>query len=173
MDCLRSFTQEIELAGLTLASLNPSISSWGTVNNYHYSAVCTFSAGAGVCSFRPQGFKNIDVYGIKVTGLIISDPSSLTLGAIIQNWGLAVNLTGTYAQLSGVYTNQSQTVLQNPVSIYLDRYSPEINFASPIKSLNNVSIQNLFIQANNGQLNTDIALAGGIQLTTYYKFEGE
>jgi hypothetical protein len=173
MDCLRSFTQNVDLGGLSLLSLNPTISAWGSAGAYHISAIGTFSAGFGVCSFLPQGFKNIDVYGIKVTGLIISDPANLTDGAIIQNWGLAINLTGTYAQLSGVYGNQSQTINQNPQSIFLDRYSPEITFPSPIKSLNNVSIQNIFIQANAGQINTDIALTGGIQLTTYYKFEGE
>jgi hypothetical protein len=173
MDCLRSFTQNIDLSGLTLLSLNPVISSWGSAGNYHFSAICTFSAGAGVCSFTPQGFKNIDVFGIKLTGLVISDPNNLTLGAIISNWGVNVNLTGTYAQLSGVYANQSRPVVQNPANIFLDRYSPEITFSSPIKSLTNVCIQNLYLQANNGELATDIALTGGVQLTTYYKFEGE
>lgn len=172
MECLRSFTQKISITS-SLVGLNATQSFWTSGLNIHCSAIATFAAGVGPAVFLPQGFKNIDVYGIKVTGNIISDPSNLTDGGIVNDWGVILNTDGFYSEISGVYSNQALTVTQNPATISLSRYQSYLEFPSPIKALTNISINNLYLQANFCQVNTDLAILGELQFTTYYKFEGE
>lgn len=172
MDCLRSFTQQISVQS-SLVGLNSTQSFWTSGPNIHCSAIATFAAGVGPAVFLPQGFKNIDVYAIKMTGTIISDPNNLTDGGIVSDWGVILNTGGTYSQLGGVYSNQAITVNQSPQTISLSKYAGYLEFPSPIKSISNISINNLYIQANYCQVNTDLAILGELQFTTFYKFEGE
>jgi len=172
MECLRTFTQTINIQN-TLTSLNSVQSFWTSGLNIHCSAVATFAAGVGAATFLPQGFKNIDVYALSVTGEIISDPANTTQGGIIDTWGVILNTVGTYAQISGVYSNQAIAPNQNPATISLSRFGNYVEFSSPIKSLSNICINNIYIQASNCQVNTNLALFGQLQFTTYYRFEGE
>jgi len=172
MDCLRSFTQSISIQN-TLTALNSTQSFWTSGLNIHCSAVASFAAGVGPAIFLPQGFKNIDVYAVSVTGEIISDPSVITQGGIIDTWGVILNTNGNYGQLSGQNSNQAITPNQNPTTISLSRFGNYIEFPTPIKSLTNISINNLYVQASNCQVNTNLALFGQLQFTTYYRFEGE
>jgi len=172
MECLRSFTQSISIQN-TLTSLNSVQSFWTSGLNIHCSAVTSFAAGVGPAVFQPQGFKNIDVYGISVTGEIITDPAVTTQGGIIDTWGVILNTSGSYAVLSGVNSNQVITPNQNPGTISLSRFGNYIEFPSPIKSLSNICLNNIYIQASNCQVNTNLALFGQLQFTTYYRFEGE
>lgn len=172
MECLRSFTQSITIQN-TLTGLNSVVSFWTAGLNINCSAVATFAAGAGPAVFLPRGFKNIDIYGISVTGEIISDPNSATLKAQIDNWGVILNTVGAYSQLSGVNSNQVITPSQNPATISLSKFANYVDFPSPLKSVTNISLNNLYLQASECQVNTNIALFGQLQLTTYYRFEGE
>jgi len=172
MGCLRTFTQSIIIQN-TLTSLNAVKSFWTIGANNHCSAIATFAAGAGPAVFQPQGFKNIDIYGISITGEIISDPSNITQGGIIDTWGVLLNTVGNYAEISGTFSNQALTVSENPVTISLSRYANYIEFSSPIKSVQNISFNNIYVQASSCQTNTNLALSGQLQLNVFYKFEGE
>ena len=172
MECLRSFTQSITIQN-TLTGLNSVVSFWTAGLNINCSAVATFAAGAGPAVFLPQGFKNINIYALRLNGEIISDPNSATLKAQIDHWGIILNTVGAYSQLSGVNSNQAITPSQNPATISLSRFANYIDFPSPIQSVTNISMNNLYIQASECQVNTNIALFGQLELTTYYRFEGE
>ena len=172
MDCLRSFTQSINISS-TLTALTATKTFWTVGLNNHCSAIATFAAGAGPAVFKPEGFKNIDVYGISITGEIISDPSSTTLGGIIDTWGVLLNTNGFYSEISGTFSNQALTVTENPLTISLSRYANYIEFQSPIKALQNISFNNLYIQASSCQTTTNLSIFGQLQLNVYYKFEGE
>jgi hypothetical protein len=172
MECLRSFTQSIIISN-TLTSLNAVKSFWTIGLNNHCSAIATFAAGAGPAVFKPEGFKNIDVYGISITGEIISDPANTTQGGIIDTWGVLLNTVGNYSEISGTFSNQALTVSESPVTISLSRYANYIEFRSPIKSIKNISFNNIYVQASACQTTTNLALSGQLQLNVFYKFEGE
>ena len=172
MECTRTFTQSINISS-TLIALTATKTFWTVGLNNHVSAIATFAAGSGAAVFKPEGFKNIDVYGISITGEIISDPSSTTLGGIIDTWGVLLNTDGNFAEISGTFSNQALSVTQNPVTISLSRYANYIEFSSPIKALTNISFNNIYIQASSCQTNTNLAIFGQLQLNVFYKFEGE
>jgi hypothetical protein len=172
MDCLRSFSQSIVIQN-TLTSLNANKSFWTVGSNIHCSAIATFAAGAGPTVFKPQGFKNIDIYAIGIQGEIISDPTNLTQGGIINTWGVLLNTVGNYSEISGVFSNQGLTVNENPITLSLSRYTNYVAFSSPIKSIENISFNNIYIQASACQSAIDLKIFGQLQLTVYYKFEGE
>lgn len=124
--------------------------------------------------FRPTGFKNIDVYGIKLAGNFTADPNNATLNAIITNWGARVTTTGAYSQIGGVFPNTlNLPVSQSPVTIGLNNFNPFVEYPSPIKSVTNIIIDTIFFSAENCQSPINIALLSDVQLIVYYKFEGE
>ena len=172
MDCLRSFIQHTNLQ-TNLISLNALSQFWGVVGNYHCSSIASFTSIGGPVIFEPKGFKNIDVYGIKVLGQIQCDPASATLQGQIIDFGFNVNLVGTYPLIGANISNNILSISQSPNTISVSKYQPDIYFESPIKSVSNISIQNLFIAANNCVSNTNLSLYGSISLIVYYKFEGE
>lgn len=172
MDCLRSFTQSINIQN-TLTGLNSVFSFWTVGLNINCSAVATFASSAGPAVFLPQGFKNINIYALRLNGEIISDPISLTQKAKIDTWGVILNTVGSYSVLSGVDSNQIISPVQNPIIFSLSKFANYVDFPSPIQSVSNISINNIYIQASECQVNTNISLLGQLQLTVYYQFEGE
>jgi hypothetical protein len=172
MDCLRSFIQTTNLS-TTLQSLNAVSQFWGSAPNYHCSSIASFTNVGGPVIFEPQGFKNIDVYGLKILGQIQCNWASATLQGQILDFGFNINLVGTYPLIGANVSNNILPIVQNPTTISLTKYQPDIFFKSPIKSIDNISVQNLLIAANNCVSNTNLSLAGSISMIVYYKFEGE
>lgn len=172
MECLRSFSQSVSINN-TLTSLNSVSSFWTAGLNINCTAIISFAAGVGPAVFQPQGFKNIDVFGIRVNGEIQSSPSSATQKAQIDSWSIILNAVGTYPLLSGNFSNQAITPTQAPTTISLNRFANFVEFSSPIKSVSNICVNNIYIQASECQVNTDIDLTGQLLFTVYYRFEGE
>jgi hypothetical protein len=180
MSCYRSFILDYDING-SLTTIA------GATNNFYLSnsnpCVATIIRGPVspspglVVQFLPQGFKNIDVYSIKLIGTIQSNPSSTNNG-VVDNWGVEVNAVGTYGEIGGIYsgpfggpTNFAPTL--QPIHIGLNNHNPLVEFASPIKSVTNISINRLLFSAHSLQTATDFSFLSNFALVVTYKFEGE
>jgi hypothetical protein len=174
MECLRSFVLDFKAIGLLSGFPGGAYRFWAVGLNYYCNAAIDVDLAPNPAIFRPQGFKNIDVYGIKLAGNFTSDPNSATSNAVITNWGARISTVGTYSQISGVFPNTlNLPVSESPVTIGLNNQNPEVEYPSPIKSVTNIIIDTIFFSAEHCQSLTDIALLSDVQLIVYYKFEGE
>jgi len=181
MDCVRNFTFQTNWNTLTTGSPQPITAHIWTngVQNFMTAIYPYYSTPNTDLSFRPQGWANIDVYGIQVNGYAQGDPSNTAFGGgIIDSWGLTLNLEGQNPTLNGVITQNTlptPTILQNQnwTTFTLSSLNPKIEFTSPIKSVVNVIPKELKIQAHNLQTATDFDLLAQINVTIYYRFQGE
>jgi hypothetical protein len=177
MSCFRSFILDYDING-SLSTLS------GATNNFYLSnsnpCVATnirmpvSPSPMNVVEFIPQGFKNIDVYSIKLIGHIASNPSNVNNG-VVDNWGVEINAVGTYGEINGVAGVQAANyspILQ-PIHLGLNNHNPLVEFASPIKSVSNISLQRVLFNAVNLQTATDFSFVSNIGLVITYKFEGE
>jgi len=106
MSCFRSFILDYDING-SLTTIA------GATNTFYLSnsnpCVSTIIRGPVspspglVVQFLPQGFKNIDIYAIKLIGTVQSNPSSTNNG-VVDNWGVEVNAVGTYGEIGGIYS---------------------------------------------------------------------
>ena len=174
MECIRSFVQDFKVIGL-LSSFPGGARRFYTigVNNYCVAAI-DVDLAPNPAVFTPQGFKNIDVYGIKLAGNFTTDPNNLLYNGMIYNWGARVTTVGTYGQISASIPNTLNLPLsESPSIIGLNNLNSEVEYPSPIKSVSNIIIDTILFSAEHCQSAVDLALLCDIQLIVYYKFEGE
>jgi len=174
MECLRSFVQDYKIIGL-LSSFPGGARRFYTIGlNTYCVAAIDIDLAPNPAVFTPQGFKNIDVYGIKLAGNFTSDPNNLTLNGMIYNWGARITTVGSYGQISASIPNTLNFAInENPQIIGLNNLNPEVEYPSPIKSVSNVIIDTIVFSAEHCQSAVDLALICDVQLIVYYKFEGE
>ena len=174
MECLRSFVLDFKVIGL-LSTFPGGAKRFFTIglNNYCVAAI-DVDLAPNPAIFSPQGFKNIDVYGIKLAGNFTTDPNNLLYNGMIYNWGARITTTGTYGQISAAIPNTLNfTLNESPGTIGLNNYNPEVQYPSPIKSVSNIIIDTILFSAEHCQSAVDLALLCDVQLIVYYKFEGE
>jgi hypothetical protein len=174
MDCLRSFVIDFKVIGNLSSFAGGAYKFWSVGSNNYLNAAIDLDLAPNPAIFKPEGFKNIDVYGIQLAGNFQADANSLTLNGIITNWGARVVTIGNYGQISAsIPFPLNFNVTQNPQVIGLNNINPKVEFPSPIKSVSNIVIDTLNFTAEHCQSNTDLALISDIMLIVYYKFEGE
>jgi hypothetical protein len=135
--------------------------------------------------FDIQGFKNVDVYGMKFipemkfTDFDYFSSGSTTAFSFTNNYDIIISLDGQKELLGG------QSVLTNPVlqstkAYVLNNFTPDVMLASPIKSCKSIDFQTFkatFLgleYANTGAMaghSMVLDIKGDFYL--YYKFEGE
>jgi len=169
MECLRSFNFVI---GGQANFVAPDVKTWTSGTETFY----TFERN-GSSTFTPQGFKNIDVYGVSVIGNFGTFNIPVLGGAIPSDWAVRLVINGQYSLLGGVIQPTNDFNLANNVSnintFKLGRFKPDLKFGDPIKSVS--SFQIIQIESNG----TGVQTAGNVNLQyllnfiVYYKFEGE
>jgi hypothetical protein len=169
MDCLRSFTiwinqsKSFNVAGVT-------VKTWGTLGNYHWSVIDQ----QGMSTYQIQGFKNVDLYGMKMLGDVQTDLTSSD-GAIVSDFSFRLGIAGQIPLISGDvltspnYWGISQTVPQWDLSKY--RY--EVNFETPYYSTKSITFEAFRAQGNNAETLNSVQLDLNLQFVFYYKYEGE
>lgn len=176
MECLRSFIIDYQISGSldTLPDCDYAIYFNGPYNTMASAILNITQNPSDTAVFKPTGYKNIDVYGIKLLGHIASNPSAGQNG-IITNWGVQINAVGNYGKISssngGIGINY--TINTNPLTLGLNNLNNEIKFYDPIGSLSNISIQRILFDVEKLQSGSSFAFVSNIALLVYYKFEGE
>jgi hypothetical protein len=164
-DCLKQFQFGI-INQRTYSTASNTFVGWttGTSNNW-------MVASGDSTDFTIQGFKNINLYGIKMQSYVQS-PLGGNYG-ITEDFSWTLKLTGEKPSISGVFGTNSYNASLYPIDLRLSKYENTIMFAEPIKSLSKIEIFNFVAQGygNNSLLNIKLDL----EATFYflYKFEGE
>jgi hypothetical protein len=169
MDCLRSFNF---IAAGQSNWVAPDVKTWFVGAQEFWS----FQRN-GLSTFSPQGFKNIDVYGIEVIGNIGTLVGAPLGGAIPTDWSTRISINGQLPVLGGVIggTNNFNidTASPNANLFELGRYNPSVNFASPITSVSSIVINQIKSNGTGGQTSANVNLQYSFNFVVYYKFEGE
>ena len=169
MDCLRSFNF---IAAGQANWVAPDIKTWFVGAQEFWS----FERN-GLSTFSPQGFKNIDIYGISVIGNIGTLVAAPLGGAIPTDWSVRLSINGQLSQLSGVIgvTNNFNIDNSSPNAnlFELGRFQPNVKFANPIKSVTSIVLNQLKSNGSGGQTAANVNLQYSFNFIVYYKFEGE
>ena len=167
MDCLNTFSVLIRLQrGYSTGGTN--VKTWGTAGNLNWQ-IREATTGTNLAI---QGFKNIDMYGIKMLGLVYTDVGPND-GAIVSDFGMNITFTGQAPLVSGVTDNNFWPVTLNNKSFVLSKYRNEVNMESPISGCTNINFGVFSAQGFGGETANSVTLDIDLEFIFYYKYEGE
>lgn len=169
MDCLRSFNF---IATGQSNFVAPDVKTWTAGAQEYWS----FERN-GTSTFSPQGFKNIDVYGISLIGNVGTLVAAPLGGAIPSDWSARLSINGQLSQLGGVIASTNDFNIDNSSpnanAFELGRFMPYVKFSDPIKSVSSIVLNQLKSNGIGGQSAANINLLYVFNFVVYYKFEGE
>lgn len=168
MDCLRSFAIDIDYSG-TFNTSGTNVKTWGAITNYHW---LVFQSG--VSRFDIQGFKKIDIYGVRCDGAVQGQLTG-TSQAIVQDWSFQIGINGLVPLISGSVDTSTDfwSIKTNTTQFQLGKYVNEVRFESPYSGVSSINFNNFRAQGNNAETASSIQLGLDLQFTFYYKYEGE
>jgi hypothetical protein len=170
MDCLRSFIVSIDQ--VTTFS-GTDVKTW-FVGAQEFWVV----EKAGVSTFVPEGFKNIDIYGVDVIGNVSTQKAAATGGCVVQDWGFELLIEGQLPLASGTITTSPnywniQTTTTGTRTFALSKNTNSLKFADPIGSVKNINFEVLRAQGVGGQTAGVVSLDWDLSFVFFYKYEGE
>jgi len=166
MDCLRSFTITIDQV-LNFTTAGTNVRVWNAATGNAWTVLDNVSESR----FNVQGFKNINVFGVKMQGYC-SPIITGTSGAIVEDFGFQLVFGGTSPILGGSFgTNTYAAVISNQ-PINLTKFNSKFEFSTPIQSANFIEIGTFFAQGFGYQTLNNISLSINASFIVYYDFEG-
>jgi hypothetical protein len=165
--CLRQFEFQIT-KGQTFGNGTGDFASWSTTSGISWVINNITTAS----TFAIQGFKNINLYGIKMRGNVFS-PILTSAHGIVEDYSLNFSINGTPPSISGVFTANDYAADPYNNAVRLGKYQDEIMFSEPIQSVTQISINTFSAQGSAAELLTDVRLNLIFQIYFFYKFEGE
>jgi len=167
MDCLNQFQFYIA-QGLNFTTASNTFSVFGTAPNLAW----TCGKNLPTNNFTVQGFKNINLYGIKLLSGIRNGITNSDQG-IVEDYNFSIGFTGQIPSISGEYNPNGLSINPNVGEVYLGKFNNELRFTDPIKSCSNISIAGFTAQGHTPQSLTSLTLDIIVQIIFYYKYEGE
>jgi hypothetical protein len=169
MECLRSFNF---IASGQSNFVAPDVKTWTSGTETFY----TFERN-GLSTFTPQGFKNIDVYGVSVIGNFGTFNVPVLGGAIPSDWAVKLVITGQVSLLGGIIQPTNDFGFDNSApqvnTFKLGRFNPDLKFEDPIKSVTSIQLTQIESNGTGVQTVGEVNLQYLINFIVYYKFEGE
>jgi len=171
MDCLKSFNISIN-GDVVYTGLD--VKSWtnGGQNFFHMET----DGITDISEFTIEGFKNINVFGVSVTGGVMPQIGALTDSGIIDDWRFEIILDGQLPLISGTVGTNFFAINPDGVNnklFSLSKNTDVVNFASPFQSVKKITFNRLLIQGYGLQTIGTIALNYDLNFTFFYKYEGE
>jgi len=177
MDCLR--TTNLTMSG----SIADTSTVAGSAVNFwvDYSTLMTgFVASLPLvsCEFSPQGFKNVDLYGVELIGYIASN-NAVGGNFICDDYRFQTQIFGTFPILGGVAPVGTPFQLNQGVNsngFAFTKTHSKVNFFTPIKSFSRIVFPNLTFT---GYAPTLIGVSQNLNfkyefdVLLHYRFEGE
>jgi len=172
MECMRSFNFSIANQSNYTAGLG--FLYWQIGTQHFWSLEQSSASGS---KYLIQGFKNINIYKIELTGDINSSPQLATFSAIVQNWKLEIEVTGQNSQGTGSVLSSPNpfSMIEQPTNpnFRLSKFQPSISFASPIQSAKEIIVKGFYCDGIANQSIVSAQIGFLINVTVFYKFEGE
>jgi len=171
MDCLRSFTLNIN-QNFTFDT--PNFVRWNVTGDHPWAMQNGIgSTPTAISDFNIVGFKNIDLYGVRMVGNCYPTTPTASRQGLVTDWGIDLQLTGTPAIIGGNFGTNNFGFYQGGNLITLNKYQSYYEVADPIKSVTEIQVINLYASGTQAEANTGIELTYDVTLIFYYKFEGE
>jgi hypothetical protein len=172
MECLRSFTLNINQ---NFSFVTPSFIAWNTANNYHPWALQNGigSSPSAITDFNIQGFKNVNIFGVKMVGNVYPTVPTASRQGLVEDWGIDLQLVGNPQLIGGNFGVNNFGFYQGGNLISLSKYQNDYKLFDPIQSVTEIQIINLNASGIQAEANTGIELTYDVTLIFYYKFEGE
>lgn len=169
MDCMRSFTLNINQ---NFVFNNTVFTEWNTVGTVLPWTMFDGSASRK-SDFFVEGFKNIDVYGVSMVGIVYPLLAPAQKQALVQDWGVSLTLEGTQPLINGFYGTNTFNASQGGRTVFLSKYQNEYKLIEPIQSVKKISIAALTASGIQNESGLSVDLTFDVALIVYYKLEGE
>lgn len=171
MDCLRSFN--FSLANQSNYDASLGFKYW-QINSNHFWLIDQFLPNV---KYLVQGFKNINILKIDVNGDVNSSPAFSPYEALVQNWKWDLQIVGQNSTNVGILApaqNPGYMLIQetNP-SFRLSKFQPSITFETPIQSAKEIIFTNFYCDGIANKTITSAQVGFVINVTVFYKYEGE
>lgn len=174
MDCLRSFTFVIGKQTDYTTALR--FKSWTVGTNNYWLVDDAVSLGSG-SKYLIQGFKNINVYKIEITGDVNTAALPVGVSAITENWNIFGSIKGTTSPSVGkiVASPNPFGMTEYPGNSYfnISKYQSSITFLSPVQSAEYIEFAGFYAEGYGNQSILSAQIGFFINVTVYYKYEGE
>jgi hypothetical protein len=174
MDCLRSFTFVIGKQTDYTTALR--FKSWTVGTNNYWLVDDAVTLGSG-SKYLIQGFKNINVYKIEITGDVNTAALPVGVSAITENWNIFGSIKGTTSPSVGqiVVSPNPFGMTEYPGNSYfnISKYQNSITFLSPIQSAEYIEFAGFYAEGYGNQSLLSAQIGFFINVTVYYKYEGE
>ena len=172
MDCLSSFN--FSIANQSNYGAAQGFLYW-QIGTQHFWTLDIFNPGGS--TYQIQGFKNINIFKIEISGSVNSSPQFAPFQCIVQNWSLGFTINGQNSTSVGTvltspnaFSMIEQTT--NPF-IRLSQFQNSVTFEKPIQSAKEIIVQSLFVDGIANQTTTSAEIGYVINFTVFYKYEGE
>ena len=172
MDCMKSFI--ISMDRVNVYSAVGTLKTWA-VGAQHFWTI----QEVGLSTFRFQGFKNVEIYGVDVVGGIQTDVANVTNGVVVSDWNFEFLIDGQLPLTSGFIDTvppnfwSIEVETTNSKRFSLSKNTNSLRFANPITSAQSISFEALNAQGIGGQNLLAVSLYMDLSFIVYYKFEGE
>ena len=93
MDCLKSFQLQ---TGSNSTFAGAPVKTWTSGGQLLFQCEPLLNS-----SFTVQGFKNINIFGVDISGYVNSIPSAPTAGVIVEDWNVLMQINGQIPFVSG------------------------------------------------------------------------
>lgn len=179
MDCLRSFTLTSSGTSDTAIITTSNVIDWQDRYNRMTGFNATINLNTGT-QFFPQGFKNINLFGVRVNGMISTANSAAGGYGVVNQWKVNLSVLGQRQILGGTIpaVTPSTPVSWNQTSsgIFFSNTCNYLDLPSPIQSVSQISWETLQIEGFAPTLLAgvvDFSFDYAFNFTFYYRFEGE
>lgn len=171
MDCLRSFN--FALANQSNYDASLGFKHWQIGTNHYW----LIDQSLPNVKYLVQGFKNINVFGIQLSGDINSSPAFTPYECLVQNWKWDLQIIGQNSTNVGILApaqSPGYMVIQetNPYA-RLSKFQPSITFKTPIQSAKEIILTNFYCDGIANETITSAQVGFVINVTVFYKYEGE
>jgi hypothetical protein len=167
MDCLKQFQLYIAQQR-TFSTTAGTFASWSDLLNQGWIVRSSLLPS----DFTVQGFKNINLYGIKVIGNVQNGVPTANK-CIVDDWDFNIQFNGTTPIIGGTFTNNGYAMVRDVNEVRLGKYQNEIMYAEPIQSVTEISVSSFsaqgYVPANNVQVTLDLV----VQIYFFYKYQDE
>lgn len=171
MDCLRSFN--FALANQSNYDASLGFKYW-QINSNHFWLIDQFLPNV---KYLVQGFKNINVFKIEVSGDVNSSPAFVPYEALVQNWKWDLQIVGQNSTNVGILAPAQNpgymTIQETNPSFRLSKFQPSIEFETPIQSAKEIIFTNFYCDGIANKTTTSAQVGFVINVTVFYKYEGE
>ena len=162
----KSFTLDIN------QNINISVTTWNTTG-VQFPWTVFDGTTLRKSDFFLEGFKNIEIYGFSLVGMVYPNRNPSVNQVLIDDWGVVLTIDGTTNLVNGFFSTNSFLATQGSKRIALSKNLNQYELADPIVSVKRITIAGLTANGIQNESVTTIDLLFDISIIVYYKFEGE